>query len=83
MNKKYEMLFTINNQLYSNYASSKKELRRKLIYFVNDKGLLINDYDRENNIQVSKKIRGGKWLIYSTSELLNDLKLRYEKGKLI
>lgn len=54
---KYEMLWisSEDKQAYSNGANTKKELKEKLDYFVNVKGLKLNDTDRFDNIQISKK----------------------------
>ncbi len=72
---KYEMLWisSKNNQAYSNYASNKKELKEKLDYFVNVKGLKLNDIDRFDNIQVSKRIRKNTYEILSEKEVLNEI----------
>ena len=70
----YQMLWLDKNKnAYSNYAKNKKELKSKLDYFMNKKGLKLNDYDRFNNIQVSKKIKGS-WLILNTNENLDMIK---------
>lgn len=70
----FQMLWLDENRnAYSNYADDIKELKRKLDYFINEKGLKLNDDDRFNNIQVSKKIKGG-WLILGTDEVLNMIK---------
>lgn len=72
---KYELLWLSekDNTLYSNYAKNKKELKSKLDYFVNVKGLKLNDNDRFDNIQVSKILRGGKRLILTEKEVLNEV----------
>lgn len=72
---KYEMLWVSekDKQSYSNYAKDKKELKRKLDYFVNVKGLKLNDNDRFDNIQVSKVLKNGKRLIMSENEVLNEV----------
>ena len=72
---KYEMLWVSekDKQAYSNYAKDKKELKRKLDYFVNVKGLKLNDNDRFDNIQVSKILKNGKRLIMSENEVLNEV----------
>lgn len=72
---KYEMLWVSekDKQAYSNYAKDKKELKRKLDYFVNVKGLKLNDTDRFDNIQVSKILKGGKRLIMSENEVINEI----------
>lgn len=72
---KYEMLWVSekDKQSYSNYAKDKKELKRKLDYFVNVKGLKLNDNDRFDNIQVSKVLKNGKRLIISENEVLNEV----------
>lgn len=72
---KYEMLWVSekDKQAYSNYAKDKKELKRKLDYFVNVKGLKLNDNDRFDNIQVSKILKGGKRLIMSENEVINEI----------
>lgn len=72
---KYEMLWVSekDKQAYSNYAKDKKELKRKLDYFVNVKGLKLNDNDRFDNIQVSKVLKNGKRLIMSENEVLNEV----------
>lgn len=72
---KYEMLWLSekDNMLYSNYAKSKKELKSKLDYFVNVKGLKLNDNDRFDNIQVSKILKGGRRLILTEKEVLDEV----------
>lgn len=72
---KYEMLWVSekDKQAYSNYAKDKKELKRKLDYFVNVKGLKLNDNDRFDNIQVSKILKNGKRLIMSENEVINEI----------
>ena len=62
-----------DNMLYSNYAKSKKELKSKLDYFVNVKGLKLNDNDRFDNIQVSKILKGGRRLILTEKEVLDEV----------
>ena len=70
---KYQLLWkTKDGTFYSNYANSKRELKEKLDYFVNVKGLLLNDIDTYNNIQVSKKVNK-KWLILSENEVYNEI----------
>lgn len=72
---KYEMLWVSekDKQAYSNYAKDKKELKRKLDYFVNVKGLKLNDNDRFDNIQVSKILKNGKRLIMSENEVIDEI----------
>lgn len=72
---KYEMLWisSKDNQAYSNYAKNQRELKRKLDYFVNVKGLKLNDKDRFDNIQVSKRKPFGKWQILSENEVLDEV----------
>ena len=72
---KYELLWHSekDNTFYSNYATSKKELKEKLDYFVNVKGLKLNDTDKFDNIQVSKVLKNGKRLIMSENEVLNEV----------
>lgn len=71
---KYELLWidSKTGTFYSNGASTKKELKEKLDYFVNVKGLKLNDTDRFDNIQVSKKI-GNKYLILTEKEVLDEI----------
>ena len=71
---KYEMLWisSKDKQAYSNCANTKQELKRKLDYFVNVIGLKLNDEDRFDNIQVSKKIKD-KQLILTEQEVLNEV----------
>lgn len=72
---KYEMLWisSKDNQAYSNYANSKKELKEKLDYFVNVKGLKLNNTDRFDNIQVSRKIKKDTYEILSAEETLDEV----------
>ena len=72
---KYEMLWVSSkdNQAYSNYANSKKELKEKLDYFVNVKGLKLNDTDKYDNIQVSKKTSNGHYEILTENEVMNEI----------
>lgn len=71
---KYQMLWisSKDNQAYSNYAKDRRELKRKLDYFVNVKGLKLNDKDRLDNIQVSKRV-GKKYLILTENEVLDEV----------
>ena len=71
---KYQLLWkTENGTVYSNYAKNNKELKEKLDYFVNVKGLKLNDTDRYDNIQVSKKQKNGNYLILTEEEVLNEI----------
>ena len=72
---KYELLWlsSKDRQLYSNYASTKKELKSKLDYFVNVMGLKLNDTDRFDNIQVSKRIKKDHYQILSENDVLNEI----------
>ena len=71
---KYELLWidSKTGTFYSNGANTKKELKEKLDYFVNVKGLKLNDTDRFDNIQVSKKT-GNKYLILTEKEVLDEI----------
>ena len=74
---KYEIYWLSEDKtLYSNYAKNKRELKSKVNYFVNEKGLKLNDNDRFNNLQVSKRLRNGHWLILSAQEMLNEMKVK-------
>ena len=73
---KYEMLILSSkgsHPLLSNYAKNKKELKGNLDYFINELGYKLNDEDRYDNIQVSKRLRNGKWLILSSAEVYNEI----------
>lgn len=71
---KYQLLWkTENGTVYSNSAKNNKELKEKLDYFVNVKGLKLNDTDRYDNIQVSKKQKNGNYLILTEEEVLNEI----------
>lgn len=72
---KYEMLWisSKDKQAYSNGANTKKELKEKLDYFVNVKGLKLNDTDRFDNIQVSKRIARKHYEILSEKEVLKEM----------
>lgn len=71
---KYQLLWkTENGAVYSNYAKNNKELKKKLDYFVNVKGLKLNDTDKYDNIQVSKKQKNGNYLILTEEEVLNEI----------
>lgn len=69
---KYELLWLDPNGVcYSNYAKSDGELARLLTYFLGEKQLKLNDYDRYNNIQVSLKQGRDKWLILTQAEVMD------------
>lgn len=71
---KYQLLWqTENGTVYSNSAKNNKELKKKLDYFVNVKGLKLNDTDKYDNIQVSKKQKNGNYLILTEKEVLNEI----------
>lgn len=73
---KYEILWLSskdNHSLYSNYAKNRKELKRKLDYFINELGLKLNDEDRFDNLQVSKKTLRRTWMILSSKEVLKEI----------
>ena len=71
---KYQILWLAEDKtLYSNYAKNIKELKSKIEYFTKEKHLKLNNEDRFNNLQVSKKVNG-KYLILSTKEVLNMIK---------
>lgn len=71
---KYQMLWLAEDKtLYSNYAKNIKELKSKIEYFIKEKHLKLNNEDRFNNLQISKKVNG-KYLILSAEEVLNMIK---------
>jgi alpha-tubulin suppressor-like RCC1 family protein len=72
---KYQLLWisSEDGQVYSNGANSKEELKRKINYFMNIKNLKLNDNDKFDNIQVSKKISRNHYEILSTNEVFNKI----------
>ena len=71
---KYQILWLAEDKtLYSNYSKNIKELKRKIEYFTKTKHLKLNNKDRFNNLQVSKKVNG-KYLILSAEETLHIIK---------
>ena len=72
---KYELLWTSSKDkaVYSSYAKNKRDLKEKLDYFVNVKGLKLNDEDILDNIQVSKRIAKIGWLILTSKEVIEEI----------
>ena len=72
---KYELIWrsSKNNVIYSSYAKNKKDLKERLEYLVNVKGLKLNDEDRLDTIQVSKRIAKIGWLILTSKEVIKEM----------
>lgn len=71
---KYQILWLAENKtLYSNYAKNIKELKSKIEYFIKEKHLKLNNEDRFNNLQISKKVKG-KQIILNAEEVLDMIK---------
>lgn len=71
---KYQILWLAEDKtLYSNYAKNIKELKSKIEYFIKEKHLKLNNEDRFNNLQISKKVKG-KQIILNAEEVLDMIK---------